>query len=346
MTKSPIRDVLDRHLDLLNLLETHTHGHTALELMQKLCDLGYVSLQKRTIERDLVRLSRNYGVQCNDSSKPYRWKRLPSRSAPLPEVAMADALSLVLAEELLRKVAPVSLLKVLEPKFVQAQSRLNAVQKNRYSQWKDRVRYVAPTLPFLPPKVDRRVLGIVEEAIMDEYQINVSYSGMGAARACDRILNPLALVQCGPVAYLVAIEADNPKPILCAVHRIHTAQAIGERGQRPAGFSLDDYIAQGGMEFGEGGIIQLQAEVSTMLACYLEESKLSEDQQLKPRDNGKYGFEVAIKDSWRLQFWLLSQGAEIVVEKPVQLRNRIRDCLRSALDAYSEDQAETRQEPK
>ncbi len=316
------------------MLDTHGNGQSVPVLTDRLRDLGYPAT-KRTVERDLERLSgRLFGLQCTKSSHGHLWRRLPSSVLNMPEGDMADALSLALAEDLLRKVAPVSLLKVLEPKFTQAQSRLNAVQKNRYAQWKDRVRYVAPTLPFLPPKVDRRVLNIVEEAIMDECRIKVSYSGMGAARASDRTLNPLALVQCGPVAYLVAVEADSTKPTLCAMHRIHTAQPTGERGQRPAGFSLDDFIAQGGMEFGEGGNIQLRAEVSTTLACYLQESQLSEKQQLKPRKNGKYGLEVTIKDSWRLQFWLLSQGPEIVVEKPVQLRNRIRDILQEALNCY------------
>lgn len=337
MPKAPIQDSLERQLDLLNLLETHTLGHTALELTQKLYDLGYVAVQKRTIERDLVRLSGKYGVLCDDSSMPYRWKRLASRSLPLPAVDMADALSLVLAEELFRQLAPASLLKALEPKFAQAQGRLTVTQKNRLAQWKDRVRYLSPGLPFLPPRVDERFLGLVKEAILEERQIEVRYSGRESPKDSEQTLHPLALVQHGPIAYLVATAFDYGEPRLYALHRIRAVTATKEPASRPKNFSLDRFLTEGGMQFGEGPQICLNAVVTNSLACYLEESPLSPEQKLKPIDKDHYRFEVTIKDSWQLKFWILSQGAEIVVEQPADLRDRIRDGLKSAHDGYPAD---------
>jgi len=47
-----------------------------------------------------------------------------------------------------------------------------------------------------------------------------------------------------------------------------------------------------------------------------------------------YLLTATIKDSWMLQFWILSQGAEITVLQPKELRARIRDSLRAALSSY------------
>ena len=334
MAKAPIHDAIDRQLDLLKLLEAHGLGHTALELTQKLRGQGY-AVEKRTIERDLVRLFEKFGVQCTDSSKPYRWKRLPSGSLPLPEIDMADALSLVLAEELLRQLAPASLLKALEPKFAQAQSRMTAAQKNSLAQWKDRVRYLPPGLPFLPPKVDERFLRLVKDAILEERQIEVRYSGCEATKDSEQTLHPLALVQHGPIAYLVATAFDYGEPRLYALHRIRAVTVTNDPAERPKDFSLDGFLAEGGMQFGEGPQVRLKAIVSNKLACYLQESPLSPEQKLKSIDKEHYRFEVSVKDSWQLGFWILSQGAEIVVEGPKALRLSVRDSLRATLSGYS-----------
>lgn len=334
MAKASIHDALARQLDLLDLLETHGLGQTALELTQKLREQGYKALQKRTVERDLVRLSEKFGVQCTDSTRPYRWKRLPSGSLPLPEIDMADALSLVLAEGLLRQLAPVSLIKALEPKLAKAQSRLTTEQKNCLAQWKDRVRYVPPGLPFLPPRINERFLGLVKQAILEERQIKVWYSSRESPKADEQTLHPLALVQHGPIAYLVATAFDYGDIRLYALHRIRAVTATDDPACRPKDFSLDRFLAEGGMQFGEGPQIRLKAVVTNNLACYLEESLLSPDQKLKPIDKEHYRFEVVIKDSWQLQFWILSQGAEITVEGPEELRERIRENLQDALAGY------------
>jgi predicted DNA-binding transcriptional regulator YafY len=269
-----------------------------------------------------------------ESEKPYHWLRLASRAVPLPEVDMADALSLVLAEELLGKLAPASILKTLEPKLAKARSRLTASQKNSFAQWKDRVRYLPPGLPFLPPRVDERFLGLVKQSILEERQLKVRYSGRESAKADEKTLHPLALVQHGPITYLVATEFEFTKPCLYALHRFRAVTVAEEPARRPEGFTLDGFLAEGGMQFGEGPQIRLKAVVTNNLACYLQESPLSPDQKLKAIDPEHYRFEVVIKDSWQLQFWILSQGAEIVVEKPTELRERIRGCLRSSLDGY------------
>ena len=333
MPRAPIHNAIARQWELLKNLPTRAPGITAAELTQKLEATGF-SVTRRTIERDLLELSGPFGIRCNDISKPYGWHWMAGGVTGLPGIDFADALSLTLVEELLGKLAPVSLLRVLEPKFKQAREKLGSTTGNRYAQWTNRVRYVPPTLPFLPPKIEPHLLETVQEAILQDRQLQVRYSSPNEVCSHELTLHPLAFIQNGPVAYLVATAFAYTDPRLYALHRMRSVQMTEERSKPPEGFSLDAYLEQGGMQFGEGGTIRLKAVVSNQLACYLEESRLTNDQRLTSQGKDRYLLTATIKDSWQLHFWILSQGAEITVVQPKGLRNQIRESLQAALDGY------------
>jgi predicted DNA-binding transcriptional regulator YafY len=223
---------------------------------------------------------------------------------------------------------------VLEPKFKQARQKLDSFPGNRYTQWTNRVRYVPPSLPFLPPKIEPRVLEMVQNAIVEERQLQVCYAAPDDARARERTLHPLAFIQHGPISYLLATAFSYTDPRLYALHRMISVQMTKEPSNRPDGFSLDAFLEQGGMQFGKSGMIRLKAEVSNKLACYLTESPLANDQELIARGKDRYVLTATIKDSWQLHFWILSQGAEITVVHPKDLRESIRGSLQAAVDGY------------
>jgi hypothetical protein len=95
------------------------------------------------------------------------------------------------------------LLGVLAGRFKQARGKLESASNNRYAQWAARVRYVPPSLPFLPPNIPPRLLETVQEAIVQQQELTVKYAGPDDALARTMTLHPLAFVQHGPVAYIV-----------------------------------------------------------------------------------------------------------------------------------------------
>ncbi len=335
MPKHAAHDTLARQWELLHLIPPFGRGpgKTAAELTQALSANGY-PVDKRTVERDLLMLERLFPLDHSGETKPFGWHWLKGRSLDLPGVALADALSLALVEDLLRQLLPASLLLTLEPKLIQARKTLSHAENNRYAQWAQRVRYVPATLPFLPPTVVPRVLETVQEALLEQRQLCVRYCGANERKSSEQMLHPLALVQGGPITYLVATAFAYTEPRLYALHRMRTATKTEVAAQPPAGFALETFLAQGGMLFGEGGLIQLQAIVSNQLACYLQESPLADGQELCPETPERYRLRVTLKDSWQLYFWILSQGPEIVVEQPVDLRQRIAEAAQATAQAY------------
>ena len=54
---------------------------------------------------------------------------------------------------------------------------------------------------------------------------------------------------------------------------------------------------------------------------------------LEPQETG-YRLEATVSDTWQLQWWILSQGDNFIVEQPASLRNNIATKLASALAGY------------
>ena len=333
MPKVSSSNALVRQWELLKKLPTHRPGLTAAQLTQSLRADGF-SATKRTVERDLALLERLFSIRCNDTSAPFGWHWMKGSVADLPAVDCADALSLMLVEKLVGQLAPVSLLRVLEPKFKQARAKLGSLADHRYAQWTQRVRYVPPALPFLPQKFTPGVLETVQEAIVLQRQLQLRYSNPNDARSRELTLHPLAFIQHGPIAYLVATAFDFVDPRLYALHRMNSARLTAAVARPSSDFSLDVFLEEGAMQFGEGGTVRLQAVVSKKLACYLTESPLAKDQRLTARSSDRYVLIATTKDSWQLYFWILSQGEEIVVEQPAHLRSRIKASLQAALKNY------------
>jgi len=113
---------------------------------------------------------------------------------------------------------------------------------------------------------------------------------------------------------------------------------MAEKAKRPAGFTLDDYLNRGGGQFGEGKIITLKAEISETLARLLEETPLSADQKIVS-GKGRHRLSATVFDSWQLRFWILSQGADVVVRQPAGLRKEIVGRIEEMRAAYGKGAA-------
>jgi predicted DNA-binding transcriptional regulator YafY len=331
MPKSSNHLALERQWELIKLLPSRAPGITCGELVQRLGESGYV-VTKRTIERDLAQLEKQFGIRCNDESKPYGWHWLPGQKETFAGVDLADAVSLTIAEGVLKQMLPPSMVQVLLPKFEQAREKLKAVSGHPMARLNEKMRYIPNTLLFESPFVRSKVLETIEQALTKECQIEVSYSPFNQ-KTKELRLHPLSLIQRGNVSYLLATAFEYPDPRLYAIHRFDSVDLLEDPATIPHGFAIDDYLASGGMEFGSGAEITLKAILSDQLAIYLSETRLHRDQRVEHKD-GSYQLTAKVYDSWQLQFWILSQGAEIEVLKPKALRRSIGDILKKAATLY------------
>lgn len=332
MPKAAQHRALARQWQVLRLLPTKQPGITSRELVDRLEREGF-NVTKRTVERDLAELSTIFGIACNDKGIPYGWHWMKGEYADLPGLTVSDAVSLRLVEDLLRPLLPSAMLESLETRFGQAKAKLAALSAdNPNAKWVDKVMYVSPALRLEPPKIESAVLDKLHEALLAEDQIEVIYQKPSGEKQELR-LHPLGLIQRGQVTYLVATAFNYLDIRLYAVHRIRIVEKLALKTNTSADFTLKKYSASGALEFGEGNKVLLKARVSTGLGDVLKETPLNGTQQLVLANDG-YGLEAEICDSWQLRWWILSQGADILILEPESLRSHIEHQLRNASKQY------------
>lgn len=332
MPKAAQHHALARQWQLLRLLPNKLPGITSRELVDKLERDGFV-VTKRTVERDLAELSTIFGIACNDKGMPYGWYWMKGEYADLPGMSVSDAVSLQLVEDLLRPLLPSAILESLETRFGQAKAKLAELSAdNSNAKWADKVRYVSPSMPLIPPIVDPGVLNVVHEALLTEHQIEVEYKKASGEQQTYR-LHPLGLVQRGQITYLIATAFDYQDERLYALHRILNAHELTDSAKVSEKFAVGDYVRSGALEFGSSEKINVRMRVTNALADILAETPLSMDQRLVPESQG-YVAIAEVHDSWQLEWWLLSQGGAVEVISPPHLRNRLKGRIREMCLAY------------
>lgn len=337
MPKSSTRETLLRQWEILQLL---THGgeyKTHRQLMEELNELGY-GVQKRTIERDLEQLSDIFPqIECNRKGVPWGWRWAYATSINIPGINLSDALSMELIKNTLRPLLPNAILKPMFPRFEQAAARLNQERTtNKLSSWSEKVYQIDPGMPLIPPDIKPDVLDAVHNALMLDRQLDVMYRSIDSDEDKPVRMHPLGLVQRGAVTYLVATAFDYDDVLIWALQRISSAQMLDITRTVPAGFELKKYIESGALHFGSTKPVKLTAKIySPELVKILQETPLSEDQKIKVADDA-YCLTATVRSTWQLEWWILSQGADIEVVSPKRLRQGIQESLKNALTHYIE----------
>ena len=280
------RHTMTRQWELLKLLPARGIGSTAMELCESLNQQGH-QISKRQVERDLSDLMEVFPIDCNTYSKPYGWKWVEGAQVDIPGIGMAEALSLKLMEGCMTPLLPTAIMSTLKPRILQAEKLLNEKSKsNSQARWINKIRNVSPTLPLCAPEIDADILEEIQVALLHDNQLDVSYQPNNSDKPKNYRINPLALIQRGPVTYLAATVKSFTDVRLFALHRFSKAEETDYQVTGQDNFNLDQYIEAGNLNFGSGKPIKLRANIENYLAKILQETPLSNDQKIVPQNDG------------------------------------------------------------
>ncbi|MDQ8192517.1 helix-turn-helix transcriptional regulator [Roseibacillus persicicus] len=334
MPRASHQQTIYRQWLILRKLTTRRPGITAREMRDHL-ETEDVSVTKRTVERDLNELSRIFPLETSIGSPPIGWRWREGAVQELPGLELVDALSLSLVGDLLNQTLPSSLHPSISARVTEARRKLDALPNHSASNWSQLVRYIPPGQPLLKPRVDPEILHTIEEGLVGQKQIAVSYQSPTSTAPWNTHMHPIALLSHGSTPYLLACLGEHSKIWQYPLHRFHSVELTDIPSWRPPDFDLDDYLAKGEANFGNKKTIRLEAQVEEDLANILRETPLSEDQTIRQKGEHLH-LKATVKDSWQLTFYLLSQGHRITVLKPKSLRNEIISSLQSALNNYQQ----------
>lgn len=334
MSSAKSHVTLSRQWELLNILPNRGAGKTASELHNMLNHNGF-EVTKRTIERDLNDLSIVFPISCDDTKGTHLWRWMENKDIQLPGISIAEAMMLQLVEGTLKAILPQVMLQSLSTRFNQAKSKLQALEdSNSNSKLADKIAVVSPALPMVPPSTSPMLYEAVQQALSQSKQLSASYTALYDQQQKQYFLNPLGLVQRGHITYLVATVGSYQDVRLFALHRFTELNLTEQPLLSPPGFSLQNYLQSGALQFANGEQICLHARVSPYLSQLLQEAPLSEDMTLNPDTDGWHTVIATVHDGWQLKWWILSHGNSIQVLAPAALAQSVVKSLQQALAQY------------
>lgn len=333
-------DTLARLLELLKALPHHRWA-TPAELRAQLVDRGF-EVDLRSVQRDLKELQKSFPLDHNDKGRPHGWRWSEQAAGGIASMSTPEALMIVLVQQHLQAALPATMLEGFETLFNRARQRLERLGPRAGAQrWPAKVKAVPPGLPTLPATVDAAVQKGLADALLAERQVDAVYARGANGPAKVYRLQPLGLLLRGGATYLAAVRPGSTQAQLYALHRFRSVDVRPDPVALPEGLDLAEVLRRGRGQFGiapQGAApLELVLRCDAVMAGLLEESPLSEDQQLQRLGDGWAEVRATVADAWELRWWLLGRGPSVVVKAPAALRRDIAEAHRQAAAAYAVD---------
>lgn len=286
-----------------------------------------------------MELSNAFPLVSDEREKPYGWSwQARAPVFDLPNLSNQEALAFAMVEDYLRPLLPHALLAQLQPYFRVARTRMTSGNGSRGSAgWLGKIGVVQPTQALIPPKIEARVQSIVTDALLEDRQLEVAYRHKGEREARRYILNPLALLQRGPITYLLASAGAHEDVRMFALHRFERVSATDVAAKRPKGFTLQSYLSNGAAHYGNGKRIRLDASFDAAAGEHLRETPISEEQTLSAGGDNRLRLRANVPDTPQLRRWLLAFGDAVTVETPAALRQWFAEKTTAMAACYADD---------
>ncbi len=288
-------DALTEATTLIAILRRIPRGRwiSSSELAQRLSDDG-VDVPTRRLQRALssLVLSSDMNVEVDKTTKPYRYRRGPDVSdLATTRLTPREALTLRLCEEHLKHQLPPYIARGMASLFDAAKDVLHEDARSEKARaWLNKVAFVSPALPVVPPAIDGKVFETVSEALFRGSLIEIKYVNTQGHETVGTV-SPLGLVQQDSRLYLVCVFENYDDVRHLALHRMKRAHLLERQARRPEGFSLEAYVTSRHFNYSNGQKIELIVEfTSDVTARNLRETPFRAEQEL-----------TKLPDGWRLR---------------------------------------------
>ncbi len=329
-------DTILRHWTMLHYVPRHPRRIDAASLTQLLRRDGF-SVHRRSVERDLVKLSLLFPLHCDEQHKPNGWCWSAGAAAfDLPALDVHSALAFRLAEEHLSTLLPEPSRLHLRPHFDRARSVLKQLDHSALAQWPAKVRVIASGQELQVPEISPGVLEQTESALLAERQLAVVYRRRGETELRSYDVHPQGLVWRDGVGYLLCMIKHYEDVVQLVLHRMVRAEVLEAPSRKSKDFDLDRAIAAGALGFLVSTTpLQLEVVFDQDAAVRLREAPLSADQELVDRSDGSVLLRASAADTVQLRTWLRGFGGRIEVLQPPALRQEFVDQAQAMTQRYA-----------
>ncbi len=271
--------------------------------------------RRRMLQRDLTELVRDGRIDMvNPGGKPLRYRRSHQVGDDDPAVLAFTRRQIA---DLVGEVVPKRRLNALWRSLLQPEQEGPSILDEQ------RLRILPDTFRLVPAAINPGVLKAVIAALSERRTVKVLYQNNVAERSKPR-LHPQALVQRGPVTYLLALKNTETEPVrFYALHRLIRARVEEHSARAAEHFDLDQAIEHGRIDFGRGEMIELELRARGYLDAVLRDCPLADGQHCQDEPEGSdfsLRLRAQVPSSGALLRWLLAGGDKLEVIAPESLR--------------------------
>ena len=333
-------DTTLRHLETLRIIPRHPRKVTAGAVHEQLHAAGF-NIDKRSVERDLHKLSSSFAISCDEGQRPVGWFwQAGAADLIAPGLTTGEALELELLARYLKPLLPSGAWVSLQPRLSAAKATLKTLADAPLSRWRKRVAVIEGGAPLQVPEVAPETLAAVHEGLLYSRVVAVDYRAVESEKPRRFEVHPVALVYMGQVGYLVAMVWKYDDLRLLALHRMSKPELLDTPARQPKDFDLAAYLReQSPFDFPGTEELHLQLRVHGWLARHLEERRLSKDQRIvsEGADSDAWLVQATVRENERLVWWLRSHGEAVEVLAPTALRQRLAGEFSALAARYSEE---------
>ncbi len=286
---------------------------------------------KRTIERDIEYMRYQLGcpIEYDRRRRGYCYTE-PTFALPAVAISESELFALCVAEKAMEHYRATPLYEPLSAAFQKILSVLPDEVNAGYS-------WLNPSVTFLEQSQTRirpEIWETVSRAMYSTREIYISYRKPGADAYKQRTVRPYHMVSYGGEWYLAAYCCNRGQVLLFAVSRIGEAEITEKTFERPADFSITDYL---GSHFGitrENAVHKVIVEFEPEAAPFIKERLWHDEQKLIELPNGRVRLSFSVSSLIEVKRWILSWGNKAEAIEPEILRHEIREEMETTLSKY------------
>jgi len=195
-----------RQISMLKMISKFPRFNLTKEIHQRLIDRGF-NVTKRTVERDLLKLSDVMGLTSGVNPERNEWSYVNHARELLPALSPNEALLLLQAKQHLQNIMPFKALQALEPRFDKAEATL--LQNKVMANWQDKIKVVQGMVPLITTEISEEIREVIYDAVLKAEQVKISYQ-KNSGEVGDYSLSLHGLIIKDYVQYLVASKLNSP----------------------------------------------------------------------------------------------------------------------------------------
>lgn len=284
----------------------------------------HYQVSERMIQKDFDIIRHGLKFELKHDGRAYSFARLPQ--LPTLAYSFSEALSLVTAVRVARTVPGVN-----SADLSAAMARLESVFP---SELQSLLREAVDHLPSQATRAKRHeMLALLHRSLVERRQTQIRYlTSSRGGEINERIVEPYHIMPYMRSWHLVAHDHRRKEVRDFKVDRIMDARLLSTNYDIPADFDIDDYLGDNwGIMRDAGPPAESVVLIFTQRAGrWVSEEQWHKSQRAVTLPDGRVRIEFFVSATPEMERWLMYYGADVCVERPEWLREKVRERHRLA----------------